>query len=144
MNDVDYYKDSPHPAQQASFLSMRNVMAKNKATWLTLFASDAVLQDPVGKSPLDPSGLGHRGEAIGRFWDTAIASVVNIRVRESYPAADECANLCTVTQPLPNGKTADASFIVVYRVNAEGKVVSLRAFWDYDATMARMQAQMAS
>jgi hypothetical protein len=49
---------------------------KSATAWLALFAADAVVQDPVGQSPLDPVGEGHRGhDAIGRFWDTVIAPV---------------------------------------------------------------------
>ena len=86
-------EQSKHPAQLASAMSRRNVMGKNRAAWIDLFADDAVVQDPVGVSPLDPSGGGHRGkEAIGRFWDMVIApGNVEMIVRESYPAGDECA-----------------------------------------------------
>ena len=52
---------SAHPAQSASIQSMRNVRAKKRDAWLALFAADAVVQDPVGQSPLDPVGEGHRG-----------------------------------------------------------------------------------
>ena len=65
---------SEHPARRAGQNSMRNVKAKDKTAWLALFADDAVIEDPVGVSPLDPSGQGHRGKAaIARFWDTVIA-----------------------------------------------------------------------
>ena len=60
-------------AQQASKKSAANAMAKNRDAWLALFAEDAVVQDPVGKSPLDPTGEGHRGkEAIAAFFDNVI------------------------------------------------------------------------
>ena len=36
-------------------------MAKKKDAWLKLFAEDACIEDPVGKSPLDETGKGHRG-----------------------------------------------------------------------------------
>ena len=52
-----------HPARLAGLNSVRNVKAKDKAAWLALFADDAVIEDPVGVSPLDPSGQGHRGKA---------------------------------------------------------------------------------
>ncbi len=146
MSDVDYTQNSPFPAQQAGFNSMRNVKAKNRAGWLELFADDAIVQDPVGVSPLDPTGLGHRGkEAIGAFWDMVIADTVGtFRIRESYPCANECANVFTLTQTLPNGREMDVSFVGVYRVDDHGKIVSLKAYWQFDKMMEKFKELMSS
>lgn len=145
MNTVDFTQDSPFPAQHASFLSMRNVQARNRAGWLALFADDALLQDPVGVSPFDPSGEGHRGHAaIGAFWDNVIApNDGEIRIRESYPAANECANLLRITRVLPNGRSFEVNFIGVYRVDEAGKIVSLKAYWQFDKAMEQFAAAMA-
>jgi ketosteroid isomerase-like protein len=145
MSDVDFTQDSPFPAQQASFNSMRNVKARNRAGWLALFAEDALLQDPVGVSPFDPSGLGHKGkEAIGAFWDNVIEpNGGTFRIRESYPAADECANVITLGRTLPNGKQLDVHFVGVYRVNEAGRIVSLKAYWQFDKVAAEFAAAMA-
>jgi ketosteroid isomerase-like protein len=120
-------------AQQAGAESLAAVRAKDKVAWLSLFAEDAVIQDPVGVSPLDPSGLGHRGkEAIGRFWDAVIApGQLETTIRESYPAGDECANVATFVNHLPNGLKIATDLVVVYRVDARGKIVSLKAYWEY-------------
>ena len=40
---------------------MGAVAAGRKDDWLALFAPDAIVQDPVGPSRLDPDGRGHRG-----------------------------------------------------------------------------------
>lgn len=146
MIGVDYTQDSAFPAQQASFLSMRNVSAHNREAWLDLFADDAVVQDPVGISPLDPSGLGHRGkEAIGRFWDKVIARQKGLyTISESHPCADECANVVSVTQTLPNGRQHDISFIVVYRIDAAGRIVSLKAYWQFEKMMQNLARLSAS
>jgi len=145
MSDVDFTKDSPFPAQQAGFKSMRNVKAKNREGWLDLFAADALVQDPLGVSGFDPTGQGHRGrEAIGAFWDMAIANTAGtFRVRESYPCANECANVFTITQTLPNGKLFDVNFVGVYRVDDNGKIVSLKAYWQFDKVMEQVAALMA-
>lgn len=145
MSDVDFSQDSPFPAQQASFNSMRNVKARNRAGWLALFAEDALLQDPVGVSPLDPTGEGHRGhEAIGAFWDNVIVPNGGLfRIRESYPAADECANVITLGKTLPNGKQFDVDFVAVYRVDEAGRIVSLKAYWQFDKVMEQFAAAMA-
>lgn len=127
-------------AQQAGAESLAAVRAKNKAAWLELFADDAVIQDPVGVSPLDPSGLGHRGkEAIARFWDMAIApGQLDTRIRESYPSGDECANVATFVNRLPNGLEIATDLVVVYRVDARGKIISLKAYWEYEKIAAQL------
>lgn len=129
-------------AQQASAESLAQVRAKNKAAWLDLFADDAILQDPVGVSPLDPPGLGHRGkEAIGRFWDAAIApGQLETNIRESYPSGDECANVATFVNRMPNGVAVETDLVVVYRVDARGKIVSLKAYWEYAKIAAQLEA----
>lgn len=127
-----------HPARAASKKSIAAVTAKRKEDWLALFAPDAVIQDPVGTSPIDPSGEGHRGTAaIGTFWDNQIApNTIHFEVRESYAAGSECANVGTITIGMPNGMKARCDGVFVYRVNDAGKLVSLRAFWQFDQMMA--------
>lgn len=60
--------EDAHPARDAARRSMRAVAERKKADWLALFSADAVIEDPVGPSALDPVGAGHRGaEEIGAF-----------------------------------------------------------------------------
>jgi len=139
-------QSSSHPAQRAGAQSLAAVRAKNKSAWLELFADDAVIQDPVGVSPLDPTGLGHRGkEAIGRFWDMAIApGQLETNIRESYPAGDECANVATFVNRMPNGLAIETDLVVVYRVDARGKIVSLKAYWEYEKIAAQLAKLLGS
>jgi len=130
-----------HPARAVSRRSIAAVKAKRKDDWLALFADDAVIQDPVGRSPIDPSGDGHRGRAaIAKFWDNQIAAnTIHFEVRESYAAGQECANVGTITIGMPNGMRARCDGVFVYRVNDAGKLVSLRAFWEFEKMLATMQ-----
>ena len=43
-------------ARELARRSQAAVTAKDRSAWLGLFAPDAVVQDPVGPSPLDPLG----------------------------------------------------------------------------------------
>ena len=131
-----------HPARAASKRSVQAVQAKAKEAWLDLFAADAVIEDPVGVSPIDPTGNGHRGRAaIAAFWDKQIAPVtIHFDVRESYASGDECANVGTITIAMPNGMRARVDGVFVYRVNATGKLVSMRAYWEFDRMLASMSA----
>lgn len=125
-------------AQQAAQRSIDAVRAKDKEGWVNNFADDACIEDPVGKSPLDPTGNGHRGKAaISAFWDMCIATGnVDFKIRESYPVSDvACANVGAITNKM--GDTAiEAKGVFIYHVNAEGKVTNLRAYWDFNSTMA--------
>ena len=49
--------DAPN-ARELGNRSRAAVAAKDRDTWLSLFTDDAVVQDPIGPSPLDPSGEG--------------------------------------------------------------------------------------
>jgi steroid Delta-isomerase len=128
-------------AQLAGRRSAEFAMAKNKSAWLGLYAEDAVIEDPVGVSPLDPQGHGHRGKAaIARFWDMAIApGQLTMTLRESYPSGDECANVVTITNKLPSGGAVVTDCVIVYRVNGEGLLVSLRAYWEFAKVAAQLE-----
>jgi len=131
-----------HPARAASKRSLQAVQAKNREAWLDLFADDAVIEDPIGVSPIDPTGNGHRGRAaIGAFWDKQIAPVsIRFEVRESYASGSECANVGTITISMANGMKARVDGVFVYRVNDAGKLVSMRAHWEFDRMLASMSA----
>ena len=134
--------DVEHPARLASHRSIAAVRAKDKAAWIGLFADDAVIEDPVGVSPIDPTGKGHRGRAaIDRFWEKHIAPVtIDFDVRESHASGDECANVYTLTMSMPNGMKARVEGIFVYRVNDAGRLLSMRGFWEFDRMLASMTA----
>ena len=51
-----------HPAIKAHLTSINCAQNGEKENWLALFADDAILHDPVGPSPHDPSGEGFRGK----------------------------------------------------------------------------------
>ena len=127
-----------HPARLASQKSRAAVMAKRKEDWLALFAPDAVIEDPIGKSPIDPVGDGHRGTAaISAFWDKQIApTTIEFAVHHSWAAGSECANVLTLTISMPNGMKARCDGVFVYKVNDAGKLVSLRGYWEFDEMMA--------
>ncbi|MFI5394100.1 MAG: nuclear transport factor 2 family protein [Candidatus Binatia bacterium] len=129
-----------HPARLASQRSMKAVQAKTKNAWLDLFTNDAIIEDPVGVSPLDSTGKGQIGKAaISAFWDTHIGpNTVVFDIAHSYAAGNEVANVGKITTTLPNGMKAVAEGVFVYRVNGTGKIVSLRAFWEFDKMLASM------
>ena len=119
-------------AQELGFLSRDYAVAKDKKNWLSLFADDAIVQDPIGVSPLDPEGEGHKGiDAIEKFYDTVIANGnIEFNSLESIPCANECANYAQIVNVVGDVKI-ETKMIVIYCINSSNKIQSLRAFWDY-------------
>ena len=128
-------------AQEASKKSAENVMGKNRDGWLALFADDAVLCDPVGVSPLDPTGEGHKGkEAIAAFYDSVIApGTITMEILNSHPCGDECANVVKLSNDIGGGMVIKTEMVALYKANDEGKIVSLKAYWEY----SKIEEQLA-
>lgn len=124
-----------HPARNASLMSMRAVEAGDRDGWLALFADDAVVEDPIGASPMDPTGQGHRGRAaIAAFYDSVIGpNQVTFHIERSHAGgSDEVANVGTISTTMPDGTVVHTDLVATYRVDEDGKVVALRAFWEMD------------
>ena len=124
---------APHPARDASLASMRAVEAGDKLAWLALFADDAVVEDPIGVSPMDPTGEGHRGKAaIEAFYDNVIGpNEVSFVIERSHAAGNEVANVGTITT-IMGDSTVHTDLVATYRVDDDGKVAALRAYWSID------------
>lgn len=123
-----------HPARAAAKRSMDAVHSKDRRAWLDNFADDAIVEDPIGPSPLDPDGKGHRGRrAIAAFWDEQIGpNRVVFDIKESYAAGSEVANVGTIAIAMKSGVITLVDGVFTYRVNEAGKLVALRAFWEVD------------
>ena len=124
-------------ARELARRSQAAVAAKDRSAWLGLFAEDAVVQDPIGPSPLDPTGAGHRGAtAIAAFYDTVVATAerITFEIERSYLCGDEVADVGVIRTVLPGGtQVAVVRGVYTYRSNGDGKLAALRAFWEFDA-----------
>lgn len=130
-----------HPARMASMRSYSAVAKGDLAEWLTVYAEDAVLEDPVGPSMFDPEGRGHRGHAgISAFWEQAIAPIDTFAftITESFanPGSNTCANVGSIRTAFPDGSHTTTDLVMVYVVDDDGRVTSMRAFWEPERTMA--------
>jgi ketosteroid isomerase-like protein len=123
-----------HPALATSRKSMAAVEAGDREGWLALWAHDGVVEDPIGVSMFDATGEGHRGiEAIAAFYDNVIApNQVRFTIERSHPAGSEVANVGTVTTTLSDGSRAVIDGVFTYKVDDEGRLVALRAYWRED------------
>ena len=126
-----------HPARVAGSASQAAVRAKDKAAWLDLFAADGWVEDPVGPSGFDPEGEGHHGrDAIAAFWDMAIAKTDSIEFLfdDSFACGSEVVFTGKIRSVI-GGMQIDAEGVFTYRVDPEGKIQALRAFWEVDRAM---------
>lgn len=132
MEGMDAYEDLP--ARRVAMASMRAVESGDRDGWLALFADDALVADPIGPSPLDPTGEGHRGkQRIAAFYDSVICqATVRFVIRESYVAGNECANIGTIRSTFPDGTVSVVDGVYTYRIDESGKLEHVRAYWEFD------------
>ncbi len=135
---IDTQTQTERPAHAAGRRSREAVIARDKAAWLEFYADDAIVEDPIGPSHFDPEGKGHRGrDAISAFWDKAIAPTDKIEFDfvDTFQCGNEEANVgCIVITMGGYRITTDGVF--TYRVNDEGKLAALRAYWEVDRAAA--------
>jgi steroid Delta-isomerase len=113
--------------------SREAAVARDKEAWLANFADDAIVEDPIGPSHFDPEGKGHRGkEAISKFYDMAIAhSELTFNFDKTYRCGNEEANVGHIVIRA-RGYEVIAEGVFTYRVNDEGMIIALRAYWEVD------------
>jgi steroid Delta-isomerase len=131
-----------HPARAASQRSYSAVAKGDLDEWLTVYAEDAVIEDPVGPSMFDPEGKGHHGhDGIRAFWELAIGPIETFRfvIHDSHANGNTCANVGTITTRFPDGTTADTDLVMVYTIHEDGRVASMKAFWEPERTMATVR-----
>ncbi len=126
------------PAHLAGKRSRDAVTARDKEAWLEVFAEDAIVEDPIGPSFFDPEGKGHRGrDAISAFWDKVIAPTdkIEFNFRDTVQCGNEEANVGNIVTTM-GGHQITAEGVFTYRVNDEGKLAALRAYWEMDRAVA--------
>lgn len=132
--------DNDTPAIAAHKQSIIQAMAGNKALWLDNFADNAVVHDPVGLSPHDPTGEGFTGkQRIAEFWDMMIGpSSLTIVANKRYPCGNNIVAAAMTATNVMGDLTTTIEMVVTYEVNDAGKIISLKAYWDLEALMAQI------
>lgn len=113
--------------------SLGRVKAGDKQGWLDLFADDATVEDPVGPYEWDPEGRGRRGKAeIGAFFDmfSSFQDDFDFEVHDKFTCGDEVAVLVSMHITMKDGTKATTRAINVYKQAPDGRVQSLRSFWN--------------
>jgi steroid delta-isomerase len=100
--------------------------ATDREGWLECFAEDAWIEDPVGTERRE--GL----DAIGDFWDEAhaIPDSIELRLGELRIIIGQEAAFTLESRPNLGGETYTFDVIEQMSFDAEGKIISNRAFYD--------------
>jgi ketosteroid isomerase-like protein len=104
-----------------------------REAWLELFSSDTRVEDPVGHLPAIEGR-----EALAQFWDIGIAPLKSVEfdITRAWEAGAEAMLLATVTVVAANGVQVSYDGTFNYAIGADGRIDSLRAFWDLPAVAA--------
>lgn len=130
-------------AVEANKKSIQYAMEGNKEAWLALYTEDATVADPVGVSPMDPTGNGHVGKAaIESFWDNVIGkSNIEIRVEKRWISGEHCCCVAQVARnDMGDGKYTECDMLATYQVNEEGLITAMKAHWNFDDMMEQIAA----
>ncbi len=100
--------------------------AADKDAFLANFADDAWIEDPVGTPRRDGKA------SIGEFWDQTQGMAESVELRRTGPvrvAAGEAA-FPMQARPVIGGTTFCVQIIDVMSFDDEGRITTMRAFWD--------------
>src|SRR3954469_22819656 len=112
-------------AKELAETSLRLTKGRDRAGWLALFAPDAFVEDPVG-------GKQHRGiDAITEFYDSTISTVeeFDYEIERSYLCGAEVAFVIRFAI-VAAGTKLDMDVVNIYAASDDGRLRSLRSFWD--------------
>lgn len=112
---------------RAAVASYIDAMSTNdKERWVSLFATDATLEDPVGSEV----SKGH--DAIREFWDMVHTLSSTITLVPTGPVRVAGTEVAFPMQAVSDvgGTSMVVDIIDVFAFDDEGKIASMRAFWD--------------
>jgi steroid delta-isomerase len=108
--------------------------AMDQQAWVNTFAVDAISHDPVGAPPIE----GH--QKLGEFFQTITAAFKEVGLTEDqvFVAGNEAAVKWTGAGVSKQGRTVKFEGIDVIKVNEDGKIQTVHAYWN----PAEMVAQL--
>lgn len=136
-------------AYQMSLTSRECLQTKDKTRWLSMWAEDGIIEDPIGPTPLDPDGKGHcTPQAREAFYDRNIAnSDIEYIIHQTYTSHLECANVVTLNVLMDIGGkqySQQVNGVFTYACNEQGKLQSLRGYWEFDEGAATLKEVAAA
>jgi uncharacterized protein (TIGR02246 family) len=98
---------------------------KDREAWLDLFAADAVHYDPVGTA----ANAGR--DPIAAFWDRTFSMLDDgkFETHHVFVCGDEAAMVFTFTGMMTGGGIVFDG-VEIFKVDDQGRIAELRAYWD--------------
>jgi steroid delta-isomerase len=90
---------------------------------VALFASDAIVEDPIGTPPK----VGH--DAIREFYAASMQTGAKLRLEGPIRVATEYAAFAFRVELTMEGKSLTVDVIDTFKFNADGKVTEMRAYF---------------
>ena len=112
-------------ARELGETSLRRTREKDRDGWLALFAHDAFVEDPVGRGR-------HEGiDAITAFYDSTISAMeaFDYEIERCYLCGGEAAMVVSFQIEI-GGSRLDMDVVNIYAATDDGRIASLRSFWD--------------
>lgn len=112
------------------------IRAMDASAWISTFAEDAVNYDPVGAPP-------NKGHAALRGFFEGIAGAfetVGLFEDHVFINGNEAAVKWTGRGTGKNGRAVTFEGIDIFEINDEGKIQTVRAYWNPAAMMAELQS----
>jgi steroid Delta-isomerase len=132
-----------HTARVASWRPLDGITRSDRETYVSLYTPNGVIHDPVGRTSVDPTGMGHRGhDPLATFWDQSVASItggMSLVVHKSLATDNQVANSFTIIIRPPHGGEVATECICVYRVDADGLLLYVGAHWEVPGSIRPSQ-----
>ncbi len=125
---------SPEMISQAIKAYFAAIRAMDEKAWLNTFVEDAVSHDPVGSTPI----VGHA--KLAEFFQSIAGAFreVGLTENEVFIAGNGAAVKWTGQGISKQGKQVQFEGIDVFEINEDGKIQTVRAYWN----PAEMVAQL--
>ena len=117
----------------ADYFAATRAMDAN--AWVSTFAEDAISHDPVGAPPM----AGHA--ALRQFFEGIVGAFETVGLFEDqvFTSGNEAAVKWTGRGTGKNGREVTFEGIDVFEINDEGKIQTVRGYWNPAAMMAELQ-----
>lgn len=111
------------------------IRAMDASAWVSTFAEDAITHDPVGAPP----NVGHA--QLRQFFEGIAGAFETVGLFEDqvFASGNEAAVKWTGRGTGKNGREVTFEGIDVFEINDEGKIQTIRAYWNPAAMMAELQ-----
>lgn len=120
------------------------VAVHDKAAWLSIFARDAVVEDPVGSAPQRQGKGATRDDALGRFYETFIApNGIHFEVDRDVVCGNHVMRDLTIVIAMTDTLTTRVPVHLLYELvdeDGEPRISRLAAHWELKGSVEQQRS----